>query len=196
MVNRPFAEFRIDTTLDDREHNLIVPVQRLGLTEMLEITLKPSLSQFKRLGSVLFVSVTWTALVKRHHYVSADNSLGVNVILWSKSVPRTINVRLETATLLGDFSDFGQREHLESAAVRQDRSVPVLKLVKSADLFQGVETRPQIEMIGVAKDDLGLHILLQVPVIDPFDGAYRPDRHEYRSPHLTMIGGENACPCP
>ena len=105
-------------------------------------------------------------------------------------------MRLEAAPLLRDLADLRQREHLESAAVGQDRPVPVLELVQSADLAQGLQTWTKVKMIGVAKNDLRLHILLQVPMVDPLDRTDSPDRHEYGSPHLTMIRSENSCPCP
>ncbi len=97
--------------------------------------------------------------------MSAPITLWVSTLFSGVSVLRTINVRLETATLLGDFSDFGQREHLESAAVRQDRSVPALELVEPAGCLESASPRPQIEMIGVARMISAFNILLQVAVI-------------------------------
>ncbi len=111
-------------------------------------------------------------------------------------MPGSVNVRLKTAAFFGDLSDFRQGEHLKSAAVSKDRPVPILKLVQPSHFTQDVKSRTKVEMIGVAKDDLGLDVLLQVPVIDPFDRADSPNGHKYRSPHLTVIGGEHSCPRP
>ena len=62
-------------------------------------------------------------------------------------------------TLLLDLSELCKRENLKSAAVGQDRTVPAREPVESAKLLNKLITRANMEMIGVAKLNLGMNVL-------------------------------------
>jgi hypothetical protein len=72
----------------------------------------------------------------------------------------TVNVGSEGASLRGELADLGQGEHLEAAAVGQNRSVPVLELMQSAGLSERVQTGAEIEVIGVSEYDFSAYIFL------------------------------------
>ena len=68
---------------------------------------------------------------------------------------------LELTTLLTQLTDASQREDLKPARVCQYRTVPGVELMQSASLTEDVKSWPQIEMIGIAEDDLCLHLFTQ-----------------------------------
>ena len=61
--------------------------------------------------------------------------------------------------LLLDLSELCKRENLKSAAVGQDRTVPAREPVESAKLLNKLITRANMEMVGVAKLNLGMNVL-------------------------------------
>jgi len=56
--------------------------------------------------------------------------------------------------------------------------------------------RPQIEMIGVAENDLRVEVVDQIPRQQTFDGGLRPYRHEHRRFDIAMRRVQNPRPRP
>ena len=73
----------------------------------------------------------------------------------------------------------GEAEHLEAAAVGQDRARPADEAVQAAAPRDQLVARPQQQVIGVGEDDLGARIL-EVAMPNRLDRALRADRHERR----------------
>ena len=63
----------------------------------------------------------------------------------------TINMRVEINSLFLDLAQLRQGEHLESAGIGKDRSVPVHKLVKSPKLFHDFVSGAHMKMIRVGQ---------------------------------------------
>ena len=79
-------------------------------------------------------------------------------------MPRTVDVRLEPDALFGIYlATVAQREDLEAAAVGEDGAVPAVELVQTASLAKHLNAGAQIEVVGVAQNNLCLHILFQIP---------------------------------
>ena len=74
----------------------------------------------------------------------------------------------EHDALLGDLTVLGQRIDLETARVGEDWTVPAVELVESASLLQHVETWTKVKVIGVAEDDLCLHVFLEFAEVETF----------------------------
>ena len=53
-----------------------------------------------------------------------------------------------------DLSQFRQAEHLKTAAICQDRARPVHKTVQPSCCSDDLHPRPQVEVVGIGKDDL------------------------------------------
>ncbi len=104
----------------------------------------------------------------------------------------TVDMGLEGAPLLSDLPYLRKRKHLETAAVREYRSVPRLKPVKSACRPEGLQTRTEIKMIGIAQDDFRVDVILEFLMVDTLDRPYRAHRHEDRGADLTMVSGDQA----
>ena len=64
----------------------------------------------------------------------------------------------ELTTFLTQLADAGEREYLKTTAVGEYRAIPGVETVKTASGAQHVETRTEIEVIGVAQDDLSIDL--------------------------------------
>ena len=107
-------------------------------------------------------------------------------------MPRSVDVRLEDAAFFGELAALGQREHLEAAAVGQDGPVPRGEGVEAARTAQDVQAGPQVEVVGIAQDDLGVYVFSQVLVVDAFDRTDRSHRHEDGRLDRSVVGGDPA----
>ena len=102
---------------------------------------------------------------------------------------RTVNMTTELAALLGELADAGERENLKASGVRQYRTVPGIKLVQSACLAQDIQSGAQIEVVGIAQNDLRLHLLAEFGEMYTLHTANRTDGHEDRCLYLAVVGG-------
>ena len=93
-----------------------------------------------------------------------------------------------------DLAQFGQRHHLETAGIGEDRQRPVHKLMEAAKRRDGLSAGAQHQMIGIAEDDLGTG-RTDVVRHQAFHSRLRPDRHESRRLHLSTRRDEFAAAC-
>ena len=93
--------------------------------------------------------------------------------------------------LVGDGAELRERENLEAAAVGQDRLVPVHELVETTRGTDDLATRAEIQVVGIAEQDLGAGIgdLLRG---EPLDRGLRAHRHEDRRANLPVGGLQDA----
>ena len=102
---------------------------------------------------------------------------------------------LETAPFFGEFTDAGERKDLKSAAVGQYGAVPPGETVQAAGFVQGLGAGTQVEVVGVAQDDLCADFLDQVAVEHALDAAYGADGHKNGGAYLAVVGTEHAGSC-
>jgi len=140
------------------------------------------------------VGIPWAALVEGHHYVGTDDALGIHVVFGGESMPAAVDMALESASLSSQLTDWAEAEYLESAAVGKYGAVPVFELVEAACLAEYVQSGTEIEVIGVAEYDFGLHVLLKVFMIYPLHGAYGAYRHEYGGTDVPMVRMQHTAP--
>ena len=88
-------------------------------------------------------------------------------------------MRLEPRALVGDPAHAREAEHLIAAAVGEDRPVPGHEPVQPAAPRDQIVTGPQVQVIGVAQNDLGAE-RLEAVVERGLHRAARADRHERR----------------
>ncbi len=86
---------------------------------------------------------------------------------------------LKFNAVVGDFAQVRQRKNLVTAAIGQDRSVPIHEIVQAAEVFNHIQARPNEQVICVAENDLSIH-LAQFAWSHSFHGALRPDWHKRR----------------
>ncbi len=76
-----------------------------------------------------------------------------------QEVQRAVEVRAELRAVLADPPHRREAEDLVAAAVGQDRAVPADEPVQAAAARDQPVARPQVEVVGVAEDDLGAELL-------------------------------------
>jgi len=101
---------------------------------------------------------------------------------------------LKDHAFLAYFAGACQRKYLVAAAVGEDGPVPAVEAVQAAGAFQHFGARTQVEMVGIAQDDLRLYIVGQLPLRYGFYAAGGAYGHENRGEDLTVVGGYPACP--
>ena len=84
----------------------------------------------------------------------------------------------ERNTFFSDFAHLAQAEDLETAAVGQDSLFPVHEFMQSSRFFDQVVTGPQEQVIRIAENDLGAHIV-EFFRRQRLDRRLRADRHEH-----------------
>jgi len=100
-------------------------------------------------------------------------------------MPRAVDVGLEMHALLGDPPQGAEAEDLEPAAVGEDGAVPVHEPVETPVVPDQLVARTQVEVVGVAEDDLGPR-LLEPRRGHGLDGSLRPHGHEDGRAHLAV----------
>jgi hypothetical protein len=106
-------------------------------------------------------------------------------------VGAAVEVRPETDPLLVDRAALAERERLVAAAIGQDRPRPADEAVQAPQAGDALVAGAQVEVIGVAEDDLGAE-LDEVAVQRALHGALRPHGHEGRRRHGAVRGDEFA----
>ena len=101
----------------------------------------------------------------------------------------------EFTAVFSDFPDSRKTEYLESSAVGEYGTVEGVETVYAAGGFEHGKARTEIEMIGVAKDNLGFDVLGQFVQVDALHGTHRTNGHEDGSEDVTMVGMQYAGAC-
>ena len=94
-------------------------------------------------------------------------------------------MRAKRHALVGDFAKFVQAENLEAAGISQDRPRPGHESVQASEVADGLDSRPQIEVISIAEKNLDPEFFENI-LRDGFDrggGAYG---HKHGSFDLSM----------
>jgi hypothetical protein len=97
----------------------------------------------------------------------------------------------ELGALLVDRPPVGQAEHLEAAAVGQDRPAPADELVQAAAPRDELVARAQEQVVGVAQNDRRPEVL-EVLVQRRLHAALRAHWHERRGLHHAVRRGHGA----
>src|SRR5689334_10569244 len=129
------------------------------------------------------------AFVEHHRDVRAETGLDVGRALRREQMERPIQMRTELGALLVDLAAFSEAEYLIAAAVGEDRMRPADEPVEAAAPSDQFIARPEVEVIGVAEDDLRAGFF-QIALPHRLDASLRADRHEGWRPHRAMRGAE------
>jgi len=98
-------------------------------------------------------------------------------------------MRTEGDTVFFYFSQLAETENLEAAGVSEDGARPRHEAVESAKLANLVNAGSQIEMIGIAQQDLYAQFFQQI-LGDALDAGKRANRHEYGGFNFSVRGDE------
>ena len=177
-LGRAGPQIGISAPLHDREQRLIMTVFRLRLPIAVEAPLEPATGQIERAGRIVVRRVARRTLVERHHDVGPDRTLDIDHSLGREQMLRPVDMRAEAAAFLRKFPATGQREDLKPAAVGQNRTVPRAETMQAAGSLQNIGPRTQVQMIGIAQNDLCARLVRQVAVKHALDAAYGTHGHE------------------
>ena len=178
----------VRTALHDREEVLLIAVQIFRAIEACYTAVEPAVRAVHRVLGVFLVRRAGTALIERHHDVCADLPLDIHYVLRREEQLAAVDMTAEPYALFVHLADIGQRKHLKTAAVRQDRSFPSFESVQAACLTQDLRTRAQEQMIRVAQDDLRLDIVLQFLTLNALNRPYCSDRHKDGRQDIAVVG--------
>ena len=67
--------------------------------------------------------------------------------------------------------------------------------MQSSCRLDDVESRTQVEVVGVAQDNLGFHLLAQLLEVDALHASHGAYWHEDRCLNLSVVGGDDASTC-
>ena len=171
----------------------MVAILRLRLVEARDAAVQPAVGQFHRLLGIVVVGIARRTLVEGHHDVRPDGALDVHHAFGREDVLAAVDVRTELGPFLAQLADAGEGKHLETTAVGQHRAVEAVELVQAARLLQHVEARTEVQVVGVAQNDLRLDVLLQLRQVHTLDGTHGTHRHEDRRLYLPVVGRYQAC---
>ena len=85
--------------------------------------------------------------------------LDLHALLRSHKNLFAVHMRGEMYSLLRNPAQAGKRKHLKAAAIREDRPIPVKKLVDAAHIVDHVVPRTDMQVIGIGKLDLTAHVI-------------------------------------
>ncbi len=133
--------------------------------------------------------------VERHHDVGTDGALRIHHIFGRKQMPRSVDVRVKQHAFLFHLACASQRKHLKTAAIGQNGAIPAVEFVQTASLFENLQPRAQIEVIGVAQNNLRLDVVAQFALVHRFHRSTSPHRHKNRRLYRAVVGGDFTRPC-
>ena len=99
------------------------------------------------------------ALVEGHHDVRSDAALNAQTAFRTEQVLAPVDVAGKGHPLLGDLAAVGQAVDLVAAAVGQDGAVPLHEAVQTTGRLHHLRAGAEVEVVGVAQDDLRPHLL-------------------------------------
>ncbi len=155
--------------------------------------LQPAKRPVQSLQGQLVRRLSRDHVVEGHGDVGAEVALDLDGALGRQRARGPIDVTLEGDAVLGDPPKRLERKHLEPAGVGQHRPVPGGESVQAAHVAHHRLARAEVEMVGVAEDDLragAAHVL----GAQAADDAVRAHGHEGRRAHRPVGEREHAGP--
>src|SRR5690606_38165111 len=113
----------------------------------------------------------------------------------AEKVPGTIDMGLKKRAFFFDFSGTGKRKDLIASAVRKNRLIPSVETMQALCFLQDLQAGPEIQVVGIAQNDLRLDVLLQLFLRDSLYAPRSAYRHKNGRFHRPMVGVEYSGPC-
>ena len=130
-------------------------------------------------------------VVEGHRDIGAQLPLDLHGALRRQRAAGAIDVALELHPVLGDAAKALEGEHLKATRVGQHRPVPGGKPMQPTHLLDHLFAGPEMQVVGVAQNDLGAGAADIVGAETPHDGV-GPHRHERRRLDLAVRQRERA----
>ena len=175
--------------LHNGEQVLGVAVQGIGGIKLGKTTLQPPKRQRHAFFGVGVIAAAGRAFVEGHDDIGADAPLNLNDALGRKQVLAAVDMALKGDALFINFSGAGQAKHLITTAIGKYGPLPAVEPVQATGGLQHLQTRPQVQVIGVAQNNLCLHICHQLLLRHGFYRAHGTHRHKNGRQNLAVVGG-------
>ena len=147
--------------------------------EVINGSARPGHGETQALLCAVAVGRIFGALIEGHRDIGAERDLHIHGMFRREEVAASIEMRAEVNSLVGDFAQTTEAEDLEAARVGQHGARPTDKAVQTAHAADRLVSGTQIEVVGVAKNDLGPEGFDGV-LGNGFDGSSGADGHEDR----------------
>ena len=182
-----FAQVWIDAALDDAEDHLA------GSARLFTAFGGPAHRAFD--GGAKFArraGVRW-AIIENHGDVGTEFALNLHRFFRAEKKKRAIEMGAEFDAMRLDLPNCGKAEDLEAAAVSKDRELPIDEIMQATRGADDVHPGTDMEMIGVAEDDLSTQFS-EFAGVDGFDAALCANGHENWSVHHAVRSRKAAAP--
>jgi hypothetical protein len=155
---------------------------------------RPEAGQSHRLLELAAGRVGGRADVEAHRDVGAELGLRAGGQLRCQARRVAVVDRAEGDAVVVQAEDrVAEREDLEAAGVGQDRAVPAHEGVQPAELGDRLRAGTEVQVVGVAEQDLGAEVA-QLAGVDALDRGLGADGHEGRRAQLTVRRREHSRP--
>ena len=178
-----FSQMRIGTPLYNSKHHLAIG------TRLFAAFSGPANRAVHRGLHIPGRCAVWWTVVKGHGDVRAEFALDLHGFFGAQEQRGPVEVRSEFNAMRPDLANLGEAEHLESATVGQDGLLPVHETMQPACRVDDLHARPDVQMVGVAQNDLRAH-LLQFAGINGLHRRLSAHGHEHGRVNHTMLGAQ------
>ena len=120
--------------------------------------LRPTRGHLRALLRVIVFTWIGNAFIESHGDIAAERGLNFRRDLWRNERCCAVDVILKFNALVRDLAQLRERKDLVPTAIRQNRSVPTHEFVEATQMPDRVEPGPDKQMVGVAKNDLRIHL--------------------------------------
>ena len=179
--------------IDAEEHLMRVDGVFTGveLAHLVPAAHEPPRSPRHRLGDICLLCCARRTFVKCHRYGRSEVRLDLHALLGAHLDEPSVYVGVKGHSLFFDPAQTGEREHLKSAGVGKDRTVPVHELPKTAHLSHDLVAGTNVEVVGIAKLNLCTEPRKVNRGNGALDGSHSSHIHKNRCFDRTVNGFES-----
>ena len=192
LIGTDLAQIFVERALLNTEQGRPFRMFAAGV-EALSTPLRPTHAHFHARGNFVARTVGAGAFVKSHHDVAAQKPLDFHAAFRCQHMLRPIDVAAEFHALLSQLPQVRQTHNLITAAVGEDRPVPVHEFVKTAELCHTLRSRAQHQVVSIAKDYVRARLAHRFRLHGLY-GCRGADRHESRRTDLAAVHGNRTRP--
>ena len=139
------------TLIDTKKHLIFIDgiFQAVQTLHLFLATLQPACGTVYRRLYITSVRQRRWALIKGHGNSRSQIGLDLHTLLRAHKNLAAVYMGMEMYAFLFDLSQSGQRKHLKSAGIRQDRFVPYHKFMQAAKVFDQLIARADMQMVCI-----------------------------------------------
>lgn len=149
LLDAELAQIGVHAALDDAEKSLT-----RWIFLRFDTALEPTGGALEGIFRVAAIGSVRDTLIKGHDDVGAKGVLNFHDGFRREKMLGAVEMGAEKHTFFRDLAQIAEAEHLEAAAIGEDWAIPVHEAVETAELTDKLMPWPQIQVIGIGKNDL------------------------------------------